>query len=571
MQSPRSAALLSLVAAAAIGALPAASARPGKAPPSAPVVVGVADCTAERLGSSIDASLIGEPVSAVTLTQIGWMPAAGANPAYCQVTGSMSPIDPAAPNINFRVALPSSWSYRYAQLGGGGMNGSIPGLTGGEGAGGSYLSRGWATAGSDSGHQFSQGNAWALNDESMKNLAYMQMKKTYDAAHVLMSRLYGTKPAYNYWIGSSQGGREGLTMAKRYPSAFDGIVANVPIVSFSSLMLAPEWIRIQEKPLANWVTQAKRTAIATEVIRQCDSLDGLADGIVNNYQACRAIFDVHQGVPGRAPWAAKRCPGGIDPNPADTSANACLTDGQIETLQFVHTRYHYATPLAFNTRTFGMWLPGTDPGGSGLIEARRYRGQEGAAADAPVHSHLGIAGVIGFLMQDLTVNPLDYVEGGIYNDRRVEISAYLDATHPDLTAFSKQGSKLIVRIGTNDTLASPGAQLDYYQSLLDRMGREAVDGFARLYVTPMTNHGLGGNNFAVNGNGDAIPTAPIPNSFDRVQAIVAWVENGIAPPKTALVTSSTKSLPLCSYPAYPRYLGGGAPTNVAGSYECATD
>jgi len=216
-----------------------------------------------------------------------------------------------------------------------------------------------------------------------------------------------------------------------------------------------------------------------------------------------------------------------------------------------------------------MWLPGTDPGGSGLIEPRRYRGQEGAAVDAPVHSHLGIAGVIGFLFQDLSANPLDYVEGGVLNDRRVEISEYLDATHPDLTAFRKQGGKLIVRIGTNDTLASPGSQLDYYQSLLDRMGREAIDEFARLYVTPMANHGLGGNNFGVNGDGVPIPTSAIPSSFNRVQALVDWVENGVAPGKTALVTSATRSLPLCSYPAYPRYLGGGLPTNLSTSYVCS--
>ena len=194
---------------------------------------------------------------------------------------------------------------------------------------------------------------------------------------------------------------------------------NVPIVNFSSLMLGPEWLRIQEKPLANWVTQAKRTAIATEVIRQCDGLDGLLDGIVNNYQACRAIFDVKQGPLGRQPWAAKRCPGNIDPNPADTTAAACFTDGQISTLQFTHTRYFFATPLAFNNPSFGMWLPGTDPGGSGLIEPRRYRGQEGATAASPVHTHLGIAGVTGFLFQDLAANPLDYVEGGMLNDRRV--------------------------------------------------------------------------------------------------------------------------------------------------------
>ena len=77
-------------------------------------------------------------------------------------------------------------------------------------------------------------------------------------------------------------------MAQRYPADYDGIIANVPIVNFSSLMLAPELIRIQEKPLANWVTPAKINAIRGEFVRQCDKLDGLDDGIINNYMACRA-------------------------------------------------------------------------------------------------------------------------------------------------------------------------------------------------------------------------------------------------------------------------------------------
>ena len=222
---------------------------------------------------------------------------------------------------------------------------------------------------------------WALNDEAMANLGYMQMKKTHDAAMVLVERLYGSRPRFNYYIGSSQGGREALTVAQRYPADYDGISATVPIVGFSTLMLAPELIRIQEKPLANWITPAKVNAIRGEFMRQCDTLDGLADGIINNYMACRAIFDVTQGKKGRHPWAAKRCPNNVDPNPADTTAAACLTDGQIATLEFTYSRYAFATPLAHGTKTFGMWVPNTDPSGSGLIANTRYKGQEGAQRD----------------------------------------------------------------------------------------------------------------------------------------------------------------------------------------------
>src|SRR4029450_13034658 len=101
-----------------------------------------------------------------------------------------------------------------------------------------------------------------------------------------------------------------------------------------------------------------------------------------------------------------------------------------------------------------------------------------------MHTHLGVLGVVGFLMKTQSANPLDYVEGGALTARRLELSSILDATNPDLGAFAKRGGKMIVTIGTNDTLASPGAQLDYYASVVQTMGRATVDRFARLFVMP---------------------------------------------------------------------------------------
>jgi feruloyl esterase len=539
----------------------------GQAPaPSGNKVLTEADCTPQKLGSTISVAAIGEPVEAVTLAAPRWVPAAGAAPAYCSIDGAMAPMDKSAYGrpINFRAILPASWSRRSVQSGGGGFNGNIPNLTGGEI--GRLLNQGFATYGSDSGHSQRDAPEWTLSDEAIKNLGYMQLKKTRDAAMALMQRAYGELPRFNYFVGTSQGGREALTVAQRYPQDYNGIAANVPIVNFSSLMLAPHWIRIQEKPLANWVTPAKVNAIRGEFIRQCDKLDGLADGIMNNYMACRAIFDMSQGDPNRNPWAAKRCPNNVDPNPADTTAAACLTDGQISTLKVVYSRYRFATPLANGVSSFGMWAPTTDPSGSGLILANRFRGQEGAAPDAPMHSHLGVLGMTGFLMKNVTANPLDYVEGGPLNARREELSPWLDSTNPDLTAFARRGGKMIVAIGTNDSLASPGAQLDYYQSLVDKMGRAQLDSFARLFVFPQTGHGLSGTNYAVDGDGKTVPSTPIPNSWDRVSLLINWVERGVAPGMSEVVTAGGKSLPLCSYPLYPRYKDG--PVTEAGSYRC---
>jgi feruloyl esterase len=566
-----------------------------QAPPAQKAVT-EADCTTAKLGDSIPISTIGEPVSAVRLSAPRWNAPARGLPAYCSVNGEIAPVDkaPNAKLINFQVAFPPSWNGRAAQLGGGGMNGTIPGLTGGgPGAASSPFALGYVTYGSDSGHQagfpgFGPGGPpgapkgeakagprpappsddWALNEEAIRNLGYMQMKKTHDAAMVLIERMYAEKPKYNYYIGSSQGGREALTVAQRYPNDYDGIAANVPIVSFSSLMLAPALIRIQEKPAASWVTPAKVNAIRGEFMRQCDKLDGLVDGVINNYMACRATFDIKQGKSGRHPWASKRCPGNVDPNPADTTAAACLTDGQISTLEFVYSRYPFSQPLANNSRTFGMWLPNTDPSGSGLIANARFLGQEGAAGDARKYNWLGELGVKAFLMQDLNSNPLDYSEGGKLAGRREWLSPILDSNSPDLSAFLKRGGKMIVAIGTNDTLASPGAQLDYYQSVLDKMGRGKVDSFARFYVLPQTGHGLTGANYGTDGDGKQIESKPLPNSFDRVGMLADWVEKGIAPGKSVKVTAGDRSLPMCSYPEYPKYAKG--PMYTAESYACSS-
>lgn len=530
-------------------------------PAAADIAVAQADCTAAKLGTSVPTADIGEPVGAVTLNAPTWTAASGSNQAYCSVTGAIYGVDPSAPAINFRVSLPSNWSRRAVHTGGGGMNGFPPGNPSA-----AILALNAATWGSDSGHSFLD-STWALNEEAMKNLGYLQMKKTRDVGVALTQRMYGEKPRFTYWQGGSQGGREGLTVMQRYPQDYDGAVLTVPIVNFSTLMLAPELIRIQEKPLANWVPPVKVAAIRAEFMRQCDKLDGLADGIINNYPACRAIFDTKAGTPGRNPWLSKRCPDNVDPNPTDNTATACFTDGQIETLKFIYSPYKFATPLANGVSQFGMWVPTTDPGGSGLLIPTRHIGQEGAAVGATNHSQLGILGVTGFLMKNLNANPLDYVEGGMLNARRVEISQHLDATNPDLTPFYKRGGKVLITVGSNDSLASTGAQLEYYQSVLDKMTRPVLDVFARLWVLPQTGHGLSGTNLAVNGDGETIPTAPIPNTFAGLQMVVDWVEKNQAPDKNPTVTAGAKSLPMCSYPQYPKYVSGDVA--LAASYACA--
>ena len=540
-----------------------------------------------KAGTSIPATSIGEPVGSVTLYEPRWIEATDETPAYGVVEGSIFSVDPNGWPINFRVLLPSSWSQHAMQAGGGGMNGTITVREGKN----PMLNKGFALYGSDAGHQAgamfpgaaqskplaagpTPGDEWALNDEAIQNLGYMQMKKTHDAAMVIMERIYGKRPAYNYYVGSSHGGREGLTVAQRYPKDYNGIISNVPIVNFSSLMLAPELIRIQEKPSKNWVTPAKVNAIRSEFLRQCDKLDGISDGIVCNYMAARAIFNVNDGIGITDPWAALRAKNNIDPNPSDKSDSAKLTNEQIKTLEFVYSPYKFATPLANGVKTFGMWLPTIEPDGFGMIAGQRFKGQEGAAENAQVHGSLGTLGVTGFLMKDTKANPLDYVEGGQWNKRREQLSKWLDSTDPDLSAFYKNGGKIIITIGLMDNIASPGAQLDYYQSLIDKLGRETIDKFARLYVVPNGGHGLSGKSYKVNGDGKPVEVKNIssPSGNDNMDLIMGWVEKNEAPAKTLVVDPKGKisakqegaGYLLCSYPNFSKYISG--PADQVSSY-----
>jgi feruloyl esterase len=451
------------------------------------------------------------------------------------------------------------------------------------------INRGFVMYGSDSGHQGGMGGGgavlasgpagakpddWALNDEAIRNLGYMQMKKTHDAVMVIIERIYGERPRFNYYVGGSQGGREGLMVAQRYPEDYDGIISDVPIVSFSTLMLAPELIRIQEKPLANWVTPFKVNAIRAEFLKQCDKLDGLSDGIINNYMASRGIFDVSDDSGPVDPWATLREPSNKDPKPEDNSTSARLTSGQIKTLEFVYSSYKFPSPLANRVKSFGMWLPTIDPESFGTITPIRYNGQEGALETAQVHSSLGVLGVTGFLMQNPSANPLDYAEGKAMNERRKQISEWLDATNPDLSTFYKRGGKIMLTVGTQDFIASSGAQLDYYQSLINKMGQKKLDKFARLYVVPQAGHGLSGRSYKMNGDGETVEVKniPAPNSNDKIDMIISWVEESNAPAKTLFVNSEGrigvkpegKGYIICSYPNFPRYIGG--PEDQVSSY-----
>lgn len=165
--------------------------------------------------------------------------------------------------------------------------------------------------------------------------------------------------------------------------------------------------------------------------------------------ACRHLFDVTRGD--AHPCAAKRCPGDVDPNPADTTINACLTDGQISTLEFNTRRYHFSEPLANGTTSFGMWGAGIDLFANQMTVTERFATQEGASSTAVRYaqspSWSGSSTLSGGLFQDLNAEVLNYVEGGSLAARRKLVSERLDSTNLDLSHFLARGGRLVVQSG----------------------------------------------------------------------------------------------------------------------------
>src|SRR3954469_10125570 len=260
--------------------------------------------------------------ASISSAQIATVPAdpttPGATREYCKVLGAVAPLDPNAPPVNFQVNLPMQWNGKAVQYGGGGSNGVlITGLAPLRDARRDTpvpVARGFATWGTDSGHDnktLSHPRAFALNDEALVNMAYASYKKTHDVGVRIVRAFYDRAPAKVYFYGGSEGGREALMMAQRFPADFDGIVSVVPVVNYTgSNMVRAVLAKLQRD--GGWINPAKVKLIHNAVNAACDKLDGLEDGVISAYEKCQ--FDV----------GTLRCSNGAD------TGDTCLSDKQIE-------------------------------------------------------------------------------------------------------------------------------------------------------------------------------------------------------------------------------------------------
>jgi hypothetical protein len=452
-------------------------------------------------------------------------------PAFCRVVGVIKPT--ADSDIRFEVWMPSSnWNGKFDGVGNGGFAGAI-----------NYsdiadaLRAGFATASTDTGHEASEIDArWAFHHpEKIVDFGYRAIHLTNVIGKSIVQNFYGSKPRYSYFSWCSNGGRQALMEAQRFPEDYNGIIAGAPANFWTHLIAGSMWDSQAEfDDPAGYIPPNKLPAISDAVLAACDAQDGIKDGILNDPRKCHFRPET------------LLCTG--------PDAPTCLTAPQVATL-----KKFYAGP----TNAKGEQIfPGNMPGGE--------LGPNGWAAwitgPTPEKTADFLFGT-QFFSNFIFNNPAwDYRTFNFSSDVQLadkKMARTLNATDPDLKAFKARGGKLIIFHGWDDPAISPINTVNYYESVIAKMGRQQTESFIRLYMVPGMQHCFGGpgpNSFGWLAAPDADPSHSIFSSLEQ------WVEKGV-PPGTVIATkyalSSNSALvvkmtrPLCPYPEVTQYKGTG--------------
>ena len=540
----------------------------GSVAPSGPISLGShAAMACAALAVPIDAAALALPNAGTTIDSAVLMPGSALSvapggptlasrinpqtPEYCKVLGRVLPVDKTAPPILFQVNLPTAWNGRNLQYGGGGFNGTVTTGLGLMVAGrfdqASPLAQGYVTYGTDSGHQNKPGEApqaFAANEEAFVNFAHASYKKVRDVAVALTQKAYGRAPYKIYFAGSSEGGREALTMAQRYPNDFDGIFSRVPVINWTGLQHVSARAGLTTLGDA-WLPRAKVELVHNAVLAACDESDGLKDNLVASPVACKQRFDARR----------LQCAG--------ADAANCLTAAQVKAVQSLHSGYRFPFALANGITDY----PGWGVSGEGTPAAGPTGGWSAwwvgnSAPTQPAKPDNGIAWIFGsgtlrhIIVRDPGYDVTQY-RPELYHTRVLEVSALMDATNPDLSAFHAKGGKLMLLENMADYAQSPYAGIAYYESVVQKMGRQTADQFIRLYTAPGVDHVGSG----------------APGNVDILSALSQWVEQGQPPSRLTLVdqtlslpVTTTREMPLCEWPMWPRYSAGDP--NRPLSFQC---
>ena len=510
----------------------------------------------------LPAAAIGLPTTGARVTGSTPVGASGTRPrtvgAYCRVTAEIDPVDPAAPPIKLEVNLPEAWNGKALMYGGGGLNGSLlssPGLIRLQPTDVAVpLGRGYATFSSDSGHQGpSTDGSFAMNDEALRNYAYDAVKKTRDVAGLLIMARYGRVADKVYFHGSSNGGKEALGMIQRNPADLDGAIVFWPATNFTRLALQHARVAKAFLQPGAYPGIAQRQAVLRAAVQACDRLDGATDGVIANSRQCQSAFDPASATLDGKPL---RCPDG-------SPTESCLTTQQIAALGVMGTPVLLGAPGSYPG--FNVW--GTDLGSRTDDDmSRNITGQGlGTVASAypttpnmPFMQNFADQFFKYFVARDAAavLPDLDPANLGHWKARLDTLAAMMDLGDTDLSAFARHGGKILLVHGTADQIIPVQGTEQYYDAVVQQMGRDQVTGFLKFYELPATAHS--GNSLAF------MPT------WDILGALDTWVVNDMPPHSPILTDAYAKpgrTRPLCEYPAWPRYNGTGS-MDEAANFTC---
>ena len=486
-------------------------------------VTPVAEC-----GSLADIDISG-PVGAKTHITSAVVMTDGKPAPYCRVTGYVEPM------VKFEVRLPlTTWTQRYVQTGCGGLCGNLNiRLSNDDGC---YPAQHGelALASTDMGHTGGMDGEFGQKDYQLRiDFAYRGVHVTTLAAKALIAKFYGQPARFSYFSGCSDGGREALMEAQRYPDDFNGIAAGAPAMNFTTQnTFYHGWNGLKNagadgKPI---LTADQLPILHRAIVQQCDAADGLKDGLISDPFSCHPDPSAVECKPGQ-------------------SQDSCLTHEQVETARAIYEGAH-------DNKGNKMVLSGPLPG-SELAWVGVYIPSSG---NGHVMSPMIAAGTLknlaynenppaGYTLSDLKFTPESF-------DATTRLHNLYDSTDPDLTPFARSGGKLILWHGLADPHISPLNTVAYYDAMNRVMGESKVKDFARLYLFPGGYHCSGGEG---------------PFNFDLMAAIMAWVEKGTAPnaliashrqggpagPIAATASTVDRTRPVYPYPLTAKYSGTG--------------
>jgi feruloyl esterase len=494
-------------------------------------------------------------------------PPSGQNLTYCQV--NFTDVTLVGPEFGYlpgqtskfriRVGLPlnandggtggvqGAWNGNILTLGNGGFAGSVTGVT-------SATNDGYVGTGTDTGHNSSITNAipnpnpppatvqappseagatFGLNLDGTINYGRIMDYGWRGQHHANMwgrriAKIYYSQThRRNYYTGCSDGGREGHEMAQRFGQDFDGIVALSPAIHWDRWGFSGGWGNyVANQELGqNGLDTPKFQDVNQRALAACDGIDGIVDGMIQETRRC--YYDANDAVCGE--------PG------ANTDPARCLTPAEAAVVNKI-----WDGPR--NPDGTKMWV-GWERGTQGVF------GITPATTGAPTLFGEQINRY--WVHRDPIFNWRTIDEEQFLVEQRTlteQFSQYIGSDSPNLNKFKASGGKMLVAYGNLDQIIPPNGHYNYMQRLFKTMGGVSkTQDFYRYYVFPNAGH-CGGAGMSTN---------------LLFNALLNWVENGVAPDYLIAQVNSTRTRKVCMYPNTAVYIGGS--TDEQENFYCQTN